>query len=57
MIIKAVSLFLIGMLVLAMFGKLRLTKRKPPPEITKTKLCKKCGAIVSKSSPCDCTTR
>jgi hypothetical protein len=46
MIIKIVSLFLIGMVVLAMFGRLRVGKR---PE-----RCRSCGAPLVGRGPCPC---
>lgn len=60
MIIKAVSLFLIGMLVLGMFGKLRMPK---PPQFPKkrrgnpvadAKKCKDCGGYIIGDQPCSC---
>ena len=50
MIIKVISLFLIGMMVLAMFGKLRL----PKIGIKKAKRCKKCGAHLIGKGTCTC---
>jgi len=55
--VKVVSLFLIGMLVLAMFGKLRmpkLPKVKPRKPIQTAKKCPKCGAYRIGDKPCDC---
>jgi len=58
--VKVVSLFLIGMLVLAMFGKLRVPKlpkikrRKP---IQTAKKCGKCGAYKIDGKPCNCNKR
>lgn len=55
--VKVVSLFLIGMLVLAMFGKLRLPKL---PKIRSRKTieaagkCNKCGAYKIGKKPCAC---
>ncbi len=58
MIIKAVTLFLIAMLVLGMFGKLRLPRAKPPAGIdAKTKKCRRCGSYVLGRGPCACSTR
>jgi len=52
MIIKAVSFFLIGMLVLAMFGKLRF----PGQSRLAAAKCKKCGRYkIGKT--CSCETR
>ena len=50
MIIKAVSLFLIGMVVLAMFGRLRL----PGIRRLQSKKCPKCGRFVLGKGPCAC---
>lgn len=50
MIIKIVSLFLIGMVVLAMFGRLRL----PGVGRLTSKKCPKCGRYRIGSGPCDC---
>jgi hypothetical protein len=51
--VKVVSLFLIGMLVLAMFGKLRLPKPKMPKMMT-SKKCPACGRHKIGSGPCAC---
>ncbi|MBV7377345.1 hypothetical protein [Maritimibacter dapengensis] len=50
MIIKIISLFLIGMLVLAIFGRLRI------PGVTKlsNRKCPKCGRPRLGKGPCDC---
>lgn len=50
MILKIVTLFLIGMGVLAMFGKLRLPKIKA----YETRKCTKCGSFKIGKSPCLC---
>ena len=67
MIIKAVSLFLIAMLVLAMFGKLRLPRggsaggnarsggRRQAKGLDARK-CPDCGAYVIGPGPCPCKT-
>ena len=50
MIVKVISLFLIGMAVLAMFGRLRfpkVTRRKPGK-------CPKCGRPRIGKGPCPC---
>lgn len=61
MIIKIVTFFLIGMAVLAMFGRLRMPKsirqigqrrRKDLPP--KPKPCKRCGAPRVGKGPCPC---
>lgn len=50
--VKVVSLFLIGILVLAMFGKLHLLWRKKnrPGRVT----CLHCGRPLIGKGPCDC---
>ena len=57
MLIKAVSLFLIAMLVLGMFGKLRMPKmpklRKRDHIATAAK-CPQCGAYNPGKGPCPC---
>ena len=50
MILKIVSFFLIGMVVLGMFGKLRLPKVKA----LEAKRCAKCGSFKIGKSPCVC---
>ncbi|MFT4783160.1 MAG: hypothetical protein ACI9IV_000893 [Paracoccaceae bacterium] len=57
MILKIVSLFLIGMGVLAMFGKLRLPKlpgRDLQARLKTPKKCARCGAYKIGKSPCAC---
>ncbi|MEL6582282.1 MAG: hypothetical protein AAFQ36_00490 [Pseudomonadota bacterium] len=61
MLLKTVSLFLIFIVVLAMFGKLRtaarwvgLTKRKPLNEPEKPTKCPKCGAFRVGTGDCPC---
>jgi hypothetical protein len=48
--IKVVSLFLIGMVVLAMFGKLRFPGQK---KLSSMK-CAKCGRYSIGKGPCGC---
>lgn len=48
--IKIVSLFLIGMLVLAMFGRLRF----PGQQKLKNAKCPKCGRFRLGKGPCEC---
>lgn len=58
--VKIVSLFLIGMLVMAMFGKLRLPKLptlKRKRTIETAQKCSTCGAYKIKNKPCGCTAR
>lgn len=50
MIIKIVSLFLIAMLVLAMFGKLRY----PGKARLEAAKCRKCGRYRIGNKSCDC---
>lgn len=49
MMFKIISLFLIGIAVLAMFGKWRLTRTKQAAR------CPRCGAIMAGRGPCPCT--
>ena len=58
MLVKIVSLFLIGIAVLAMFGRLRVPgaarrigKRETP---AKPKKCRHCGAYMIGGGPCPC---
>ena len=55
MLVKIVTLFLIGIAVLAMFGRLRFprigVKRDLPG---KPKKCRACGAYKVGSGPCPC---
>ena len=50
MLVKIVVLFLVGMAVLAMFGRLRLPRigRKDPRK------CARCGRFLIGKGPCDC---
>ncbi len=48
---KAVTLFLIGMLAMAMFGKLRF----PGQKRLQAAKCAKCGRYKLSKKPCDCT--
>jgi len=58
MVIKIISLFLISMLVLAMFGKLRLPKSgKGPTRMVGAKKCPKCGSYRIGTGPCACEKR
>ncbi|MFY0692924.1 MAG: hypothetical protein JXR14_13510 [Paracoccaceae bacterium] len=50
MILKIMSLFLIGMMVLAMFGKLRM----PRIGLKKSAKCDKCGRYRIGKGPCSC---
>jgi len=50
MMVKIVSLFLIGMLVLAMFGRLRYPGKKQ----LDSRKCPKCGRFRIGRGPCGC---
>ncbi|WP_425099932.1 hypothetical protein [Tropicibacter sp. S64] len=52
MLVKAVSLFLIFIAVLAMFGKLRLPGQKRIADVR----CPKCGRYRIGKGPCPCNT-
>lgn len=56
MIIKIVTFFLIGIGVLAMFGKLRVPGVDRIRKIgqTKPRKCRKCGRYILTKSPCEC---
>lgn len=59
MILKIVSLFLVFMAVLAMFGRLRLPKLKDRfkrgQDLPKPRLCKTCGRYMLRGERCpDC---
>lgn len=60
MLVKIVTFFLIGMLVLAMFGRLRwpggarrLDKRGGD-KLAKPRRCKHCGNYIIGEGPCPC---
>ncbi|MEM8632555.1 MAG: hypothetical protein AAGF74_15075 [Pseudomonadota bacterium] len=53
MIIKIVSLFLVGMMVLAMFGRLRF----PGQKRLQSMKCADCGRYRIGKGPCDCGKR
>ena len=52
--IKAVSLFLIVILALGMFGKLRIPKIKKPKGLRRAQKCKSCGNYLIGIDPCKC---
>lgn len=52
--VKAVSLFLIVILVLGMFGKLRVPKIRKPRDLPRAKKCKSCGNYLIGIDPCKC---
>jgi hypothetical protein len=55
MIIKIVTLFLVFMAVLAMFGRLRLPGMKRGQDLPKPRRCKSCGRFVLRGGRCgDC---
>lgn len=67
MVVKVVSLFLIGMLVLAMFGRLRAPRIRNPlsgrgkgaasggtKSLGDARKCKACGAYIIGDGPCPC---
>lgn len=57
MIIKIVILFLVGMMVLAMFGRLRAPKINNPLKRNKkldARKCPKCGSYILGKGPCAC---
>ena len=51
--VRVVLIFLILMLALAMFGKLRLPKR-PPTDRLSARRCPKCGTFRIGRGPCPC---
>ncbi len=59
MIIKLVSLFLIGMLALAMFGRLKMPKvgKNGNRPNLKARKCKKCGSYILGKGACACEKR
>ncbi len=55
--VKVVSLFLIAMLVLGMFGKLSILlpkALKKKKSIKNAKKCKSCGSYIVGNAPCVC---
>lgn len=54
MLVKIVVLFLIGMAVLAMFGRLRLPGRGKRAQ-KRPASCPRCGRYIIGKGPCDCT--
>lgn len=51
--VKIVSLFLIAMVVLAIFGRLRLPRHNPFASVK----CRHCGKPRIGRAPCDCKDR
>ncbi len=58
--VKAVTFFLIGMIILAMFGKLRMPKlprmKRPGRKVTEARKCPECGAYILGEGTCSCKT-
>lgn len=56
MLVKIVTLFLLAMAVLAMFGRLRMPRigRKSKPPLEARKSCPRCGRFIIGTGPCDC---
>jgi len=60
MVVRVVLLFLIGILVLAMFGRLKTPKigvRGKRSKILKSRKCPKCGSYILGEGPCACEKR
>ncbi len=51
--VKVVTLFLVAMIVLAMFGRLRIPKIRKDA-LSKPKKCKNCGTPLIGKQPCNC---
>lgn len=56
MLLRLVLLFLVGMVVLSVLGKFRLTgsKKPDPKEVRKAKKCPHCGTWRIGEGPCAC---
>lgn len=54
MIFKIITLFLIGMAVLAMFGKLKFPKAGPKLGAKTAHKCAECGSYKIGKGPCPC---
>jgi hypothetical protein len=55
--VKVVTFFLIGMMILALFGKLRLPKLpaiKKRKSVESAQKCSKCGTYKIGNKPCEC---
>lgn len=57
MLFKVISFFLIGMAVLALFGKLRLRRKDDPSLPPKPRKCPDCGGYIIGKGPCGCQQR
>ena len=59
MILKAVSLFLVAMLVLGMFGRFRWPpeRLKRRRQVRDAKKCRDCGGYILGDGPCPCRKR
>jgi hypothetical protein len=53
--VKVISLFLVGMVILALFGRLRMPrgKRKSPRRLS-VERCARCGKPLIGKGPCEC---
>jgi hypothetical protein len=58
MLVKIVTFFLIGMAILAAFGRLRVRRgrAKAEPTARRPRKCPTCGAPVIGRGPCPCGT-
>ncbi|SDX29678.1 hypothetical protein SAMN04488001_2897 [Litoreibacter albidus] len=54
MIFKIITLFLVGMAVLAMFGKLKVPKVGPKLKSMSARKCAECGSYKIGRGPCPC---
>ncbi len=52
--VKVVTFFLIFMLALAMFGKLRMPYVQKKKGVKRAKKCPSCGAYIIGNGPCSC---
>ncbi len=56
MILKTITLFLLFMALIGMFGKWRakLTGKPPPKLLGRPRKCKRCGRFLIGGGPCNC---
>lgn len=54
MLLKAVTLFLVGMAVLGFFGKFRMPRL---PSIKRATRCEECGSVTPRAEDCPCKSR